>query len=464
LAGERSGKLAGLMDRNELAALDKDALIELILRLYERVTELEARLGRPPKTPGNSSVPPSAGPKPNRDERRRKKRGPKRGHQGLSRRRAAPDLIVRCRPTVCRGCGAALEATGQRRVRRSQVIELPELRPVVVEAQVYAARCVRCGERTMGEAPAGLESTRTFGPRVEALLGYLHYGHHLSHERLVTVCDSVFGLRISEGAIASALARLAVRAQPEVDAIREAVRASPAINSDETGVRVDGRNWWHWVFQTPAASYHVIVPSRGADIVARFLGEARPEVWGSDAFPTQFAAPAAQHQLCLSHQIRDLTYAVEADGSAGALWARELRHVFSRALRLHRERGQVTPTTFANRRVRVERAADRLIFGVPIGVGEAWQLQKRYRRHHGKLFVCLHRDDVEPTNNSSERDLRNSVIHNKVTGGYRSRRGAEQGAIFATLLTTARKLRQNAYERLCSIAGPSPLHAVGIPS
>jgi transposase len=450
------------MDRDELLALDKEALVDLILRLHERVAALEAGVGRPPKGPGNSSIPPSAGYKANRAERQKKKRGPKKGHQGLSRRRATPDVVVRCRPTVCRGCGAALAESGQRRVRRSQVVELPELRPVVIEAWVYAARCRGCGERTVGETPAGLEAVRTFGPRVEALLGYLHYGHHLSHERLVAVCESVFGLRISEGAIAAALARLAARAGPEVAAIREAVRASPAINSDETGVRVDCRNWWHWVFQTPTASYHAIAPSRGFDVVSGFLGDARPEVWGSDAFPTQFAAPATRHQLCLSHQIRDLTYAVEIDGPAGAGWARDLRHVFSRAIRLYRERDKVTPATFANRRVRIERAADRLIFGFPIGVGAAWQLQKRYRRHRDKLFVFLHRDDVEPTNNSSERDLRNSVIHDKVTGGYRSRRGAEQGAVFATLLATARKLGQNAYARLCSIAGPSPLQAAGL--
>jgi transposase len=453
------------MDRDELLALDKEALVELIVRLYERVTELEARVeGRPPKGPGTSSIPPSAGSKPNRAERRKKKRGPKQGHQGQSRRRASPDVVVRCRPPACRGCGAARAESGQRRVRRSQVVELPELRPVVIEAWVYATRCAACGERTVGETPAGLEPARTFGPRVEALLGYLHYGHHLSHERLVAVCESVFGLRISEGAIAAALTRLATRAEPEVATIREAVRASPAINSDETGVRVDGRNWWHWVFQVPTASYHVIAPSRGADVVLGFLGDARPEVWGSDAFPTQFAAPAAQHQLCLSHQIRDLTYAVEVDGPDGAGWARDLRHVFSRALRLYRERDQVTSATFANRRVRIERAADRLIFGFPIGIGEAWQLQKRYRRHRDKLFVCLHRDDIEPTNTSSERDLRNSVIHDKVTGGYRARRGADQGAIFTTRLTTARKLGHNAYARLCSIAGPSPLHAAGMPT
>jgi transposase len=102
--------------------------------LYERVTELEANVRRPPKTPGNSSVPPSVGHKPNRAERRRKKRGPKKGHQGQSRPRVPPDVLVRCRPTACRGCGAALAESGQRRVRRSQVVELPELRPVVIEA------------------------------------------------------------------------------------------------------------------------------------------------------------------------------------------------------------------------------------------------------------------------------------------------------------------------------------------
>jgi hypothetical protein len=42
------------------------------------------------------------------------------------------------------------------------------------------------------------------------------------------------------------------------------------------------------------------------------------------------------------------------------------------------------------------------------------------------------------------------------------RRGAEQGAAFGTLLTTARKLGHNAYERLCSIAGSSPLQAAGL--
>jgi hypothetical protein len=96
---------------------------------------------------------------------------------------------------------------------------------------------------------------------------------------------------------------------------------------------------------------------RGADVAERSVGQAQSQVWGSNPFPTQFTPPAAQHQLCLSHQVRVLTDAVKVDGPAGSQRARELRHIFGRALRLHCERGRVTLATSTSRRVRIARAA-----------------------------------------------------------------------------------------------------------
>jgi transposase len=464
------------MDREALRGLSREELVELVLRLQEmvglvaqleaRVAELEAELARrggPPKTPENSSVPPSQGFKPNRAERRRAKRGGRRGHAGLSRRRQAPDVIVRCRPGRCDGCGERLPVAGQRRVGRSQVVELPPLRPVVVEAWRYAARCRACGARTVASAPAGLEPTRTFGPGVEVLLAYLHERHHLSYERLVEVCRDVLRLPLSEGAVAATLARLAERARPAYEAIGAEVRAGPVIGSDETSARVDGRSWWQWVFQTPTASYHVLAPSRGGAVIDAFLGAAEPEVWGSDLWAPQVGTAAGQHQVCLGHQVRDLTYAVEADAGPAQAWARELRHVFGRAIRLHHERAQVSSASFARRRTLIEHATDRLVFGPPLAPKtEARRLQQRYQTHRDSLYVFLYRDDVEPTNNGSERDLRNSVIHRKVTGGHRSAWGAEASAIFTSLLATARKRGDNLLDALRAVAGPSPLHAAGM--
>jgi transposase len=454
------------MERDALAELSREQLVELVLGLAARVAELEARLEQPPKTPGNSSVPPSAGFKTNRAERRARKR--RRGHDGISRRRQAPDVIVRCRPSTCAGCGEPLPLAGQRRAGRSQVIELPPIRPVVVEAWQYAASCSGCGHRTKGMYPAGLEPTRTFGPQVEALLAYFHERHHVGYERLVEVCRDLFGLRISEGGIDNALRRLAERARPTYEAIGAEVRAGPVIGSDETGARVAGKTAWQWVFQTPEASYHVIVPRRNADAIAAFLGDARPEGWVSDLWSPQLRVDAETHQICLSHQIRNLTYAVEADGYAGRVWAVELRHLVGRAIHLHGIRDTLTPASFTRRRRRIENAVDRLISRTFLpdqpDTANARRLQARYQEHRTSLFVFFDRPDVPPTNNASEQDLRPSVIHRKVTGGFRSQLGADVSAIFTSLLTTARKRGENLFQSLRSPAGPSPLRAAGLPT
>ena len=473
------------MSREALQGLSREELIELVLRLGEMVAaagqqpgriaelerqlaELQAEIGRPSapkKTSENSSVPPSVGFKANRTERQRRRRT-RRGHPGTSRHRQPPDVIVRCRPSQCQGCGEPLPLDGQRRVGRSQVVELPPVRPVVVEAWQYAARCRGCGHRTKGAYPAGLEPTRTFGPGIEALLGYFHERHHVGYERLVEVCREVFGLTISEGGIDGALRRLAERARPTYEAIGAQVRAGPVIGSDETGARVAGRNAWHWVFQTPEASYHVIVRRRNADVITAFLGGARPEGWVSDLWSPQIRVDADTHQLCLAHQIRNLTYAAEADGYDGLVWAVELRHLFGRAIRLHAIRETLTPASFTRRRRRIENAVDRLVFRTSLpdrpDTANACRLQERYREHRASLFVFLDRPDVPPTNNASEQDLRPSVIHRKVTGGYRSWAGAEISAILTSLFATARKRGQSFLDLLRSIAGPSPLHAAGL--
>jgi hypothetical protein len=75
------------MDREALAELSREQLIELVLGLAAEVAELKAQQGQPPKTTGNSSMPPSVGFKANRAERQARKR--RRGHDGISRRRQA---------------------------------------------------------------------------------------------------------------------------------------------------------------------------------------------------------------------------------------------------------------------------------------------------------------------------------------------------------------------------------------
>src|SRR5215210_6322484 len=462
-------ELAGLSPREVIALVRQ---LEARLRTVEaelataqaRNAELEAELARrggPPKTPQNSSTPPSQGRKRERRPGEGAKRGPPFGHPGTSRRRAAPDGVVLCQPTHCAACGADLAAAPQERVGTSQVVELPPAQPVVLEAWRYAATCPHCGSTTTAPYPTGFEPTRVFGPHLEALWTYLHEQHHVSYARLAALGRDLWHLAISQGALANALRRVATRLQPQAAAIREQVRASPVIGSDETSARVNGRTYWQWVFQTPTASYHVIVPRRNGAVVQDFLGDTVPETWVSDLYRPQLNAGAVRQQICLTHQLRELQYVVDREQSG---WAQDCQTLFRLAIhRAHqRDRGALWGAAYTAAVRKIETDCDRLL-ATPVAGAEARRLWVRFREQRARLFVFLYDPAVPPTNNASEQALRPSVVHRKVTGGFRSAWGADAHAIVTTVLGTARKRGEDLLATLQTALGPPVTIPPGLP-
>jgi transposase len=424
------------MSDEDLRHLSPEQVVALVRQLETRLRAVEAELaaaqarnaelaaelaqrGGPPKTPQNSSTPPSKGYKRERPPAADgAKRGPPVGHPGTSRRRAEPDAIVLCQPTYCATCGHDLTDSPQERVGQSQVVELPPVQPVVLEAWRYAATCAHCGATTTAAYPAGFEPTRVFGPRLEALWTYLHEQHHVGLARLAALGRDLWHLPVSQGALVNALRRVAQQLAPQAAAIGEQVRASPIIGSDETSARVNGQTHWQWVFQTPTASYHVIRPRRNGAVVQAFLGEAVPETWGSDLYRPQLNAGAARHQICLTHQLRDLQYVVDKEQSP---WARDCQALFRLAIhRAHqRDRGELWGAAYTAAVRKIEADCDTLL-ATPVPGAEASRLWVRFREHRDRLFVFLDDPAVPPTNNASEQALRHSVVHRKVTGGFRS--------------------------------------------
>jgi transposase len=440
----------------DLETASREELLQVIAELQAQIAALAAevaRLSKPPKTPDNSSTPPSKGYKGKRPPQsaEARKHGPPIGHPGRSRRRSPPDLLLSCYPEQCAACGHELAAAPTRRVGTSQVIELPSVAPVIIEAWRYAACCPHCGATTRAAYPVGLEPQRVVGPGIEALLTYFHEVQHVSYERLAGLCGDLFHLHLSPGAIAGALARTAQRLEPRAEAIKDQIRASPVLGSDETSARVQGRNQWQWVFQSPEASYHLIVPSRAGAVVREMLGDATPEVWVSDLWKPQLGAAAGTHQICLAHQLRDLQYVVDAEHSA---WAGQLQAVMREAIHLAHERdaGRCGGAGYEQAVVELEARLDGLL-AEPARGAEANRLWERFRAHRAHLFVFLARADVPPTNNASERALRPSVVHRKVGGSFRSDWGAAAHATVATVLGTARKQGTNLLTALYAATG-----------
>jgi transposase len=468
------------MSAEELAALSHHELVQLVLRLQAELAALQGdldtlrgTLAAPPKTPANSSLPPSSAFKADRAARRRAaradgepapKRGPKYGHPGVSRNRvpsAQVDHVIVCRPEQCSACGTALPATGGKVVGRQQVVDLPPITPVVVELQRLRVRCRHCGHGTVGTAPDGWDPQASFGPQVVALAALLHEQHHLAYDRLVTVFAEVFGLPISEGALVAAVARLGTQLEPLAAAIADEVRAAAVVGSDETSMRVDGATWWAWVFQTATAAVFRIAPRRNADVLLTFLNGAEPGTWVSDLYGAQLTAPTERYQICLQHQLRALRYAEQWERGearqAERAWAVAFAALIRRAIHLRNQQPDdaFADPAFVAEVAAIEAEGDALL-RVDLRVGESRCLQTRFLVHRAGLWTFLHDPAVPPTNNSSEQALRPLVVHRKVTNGFRAEAAATRYATLRTVAETARRRGQSAYAALLRAAG-SPL-------
>ncbi len=436
-----------LPDLTTLSHEQKDALIialwEQVVALTARVAALEAKLNEPPKTPDNSSVPPSKRQKANRSDKakrdglRQGSLGRKGGGRLLARE---PDQVVSAKATACRHCSAALGEGDHHLHGRYDKIELPPVRPVVTRVERYAGHCPCCGRTTLAPVPDGMDEGSPFGPSNVAVALYLRFTHAISYQRLRRLFEHLFGLTISEGALDAMFRRAKPRFDDATTAILARLRRSRIVCSDETSVRIDGRTCWNWVFQNEQVAIHVVRKSRGAAVVAEVMAGHRPVIWVSDLFGAQ-QGHADLWQVCLAHQLRDCQFAIDAGDT---VFAPRMKALLLRAVVLARRRKQLTASTRHQYRRRLDRDLDAIMALAPSN-RHGQRLRKRYGKVRNDLFTFLIHPDVPPDNNSSERELRPTATYRKVTGGFRSDWGADLFAGIRSVVGTAARNGIDAY-------------------
>ena len=213
------------------------------------------------------------------------------------------------------------------------------------------------------------------------------------------------------------------------------LRRAEVVASDETGVRIEGCNAYHWVFRSPEAVVHHASPTRAASVVREMMDGHRPAVWLSDRYAAQQGHGVA-HQTCLAHLARDVAYAVEVSEDP-VPWRLQLW--LQRGLRPGRTGHHAwRPRRSAAKRRALERQlADILAAASSCDLTRA--LQAKISRARDQLLTFLdHPGLVEATNNACERALRPAVVQRKVTNGYRAMWAAEGEAAVRTVVDTAR--------------------------
>ena len=435
--------------RSAFRALEaRVAELEALVRAQAaEIQELKRQLKR---YSGNSSLPPSSDP-PYRKQRRQKKRSGRRrgaqpGHDPHQRTLLPIECVDRVKehyPQRCRHCGRRLARhleVGP--PERRQVIELPEIRALVVEHRLHRLGCGGCGKLTLAEAPGAVGGALSFGPRLVAFSAMLTVRLRASRRGLHQVLEDLLDVGAPcLGQLQRLLEEASAASLPGYRQVRSALRRSAAIGVDETGWSLRGCPYWLWVGVTRELSCFRVAAGRSGWARERLLGRHYQGVVTSDRLSVYNALAPPQRQLCWAHLKRDFadwqTYGGEAErigrGAEGeadrlfGLWHRFRAGEYDRA----ELRRQLEPV-----QTRVQELLEQ---GTRCGVQRVERSTKQLLGLWPALWSFAVHAGVEPTNNEAERALRAGVIWRKTSFGSQSGRGLRLIEHLLTVTETCKK-------------------------
>jgi transposase len=426
--------------------------------LMARIDFLERELARytTRKNSNNSSMPPSKDEnRPPRTsslrEKSNRKAGGQPGHEGKTLEMTeTPDEIIEHHSCFCPECGKDVSDLPFEFCGKRQVIDIPTIKQVVTEYRVYRCKCT-CGKMVESDFPVGVDSPVKYGKSIETLIGYLSVRQYLPFKRLQEMLNDVFSVQISEGGLHWLMNRLASKGADAYEMIRQRVLHSQVIGTDETGVKINGKNHWFWTWQNNRATFIAPSTNRGTTtIIENMSGISGEAVLVHDCWKAHFQTPVKTHQLCTAHLERETKYLEER---YKVTWPVRFRAMLREA---HKLKKQFTPADYyyPNHLCSLlEKELDNLLSEtLDTKHKELIAFQKRITRYRDYVFTFLYHPNVPPDNNGSERAIRNVKVKQKISGQFKILSAAENFAILRSIIDTAIKNNQNVVEALNVIA------------
>lgn len=365
---------------------------------------------------------------------------------GRAHRREVPEVVDEVvevsLPTQCPHCGGGVEETG---VVSQYQTEIPSPRVERIEFRIHQGRCRRCRQPVQGrhrrQSSAAVGSAASqLGPRAVALATQLNKGLGLPYGKTAAVLEQGWGLRVSRGGLCQALQRLARKAEPTYEVLREQIRAEPSVTPDETGWKVGGQLWWMWAFSSPRMTVYAIQPGRGFPQAAAILGEEFAGFLVRDGWSVYRRFAQALHQTCLAHLLRRCREMIPVAGTNGAQFPRAIQTLLQSSLDLRdrRDRGQISPHGLAVARGQLEARLDCVLRKRTRSPANR-RLSNHIWRERDAVFTFLYCPGLEATNWRAEQAIRPMVVTRKVWGGNRSAAGARTQSILLSILQTCRQ-------------------------
>jgi len=445
--------------------LSREDLWAMILELREIIAQQEARIqaleDQLAKNSGNSGKPPSSDglkkPKPkSRREKGKRKTGGQKGHKGHTLEMVRhPDHRVSHALTTCPHCQADVSAVSVERVERRQVFDLPEVRLEVTEHQGEIKTCPCCGEQVKARFPEGVDHAVQYGNRIKAQAVYLNTYQLLPLARIRELFGDFYGHAPSESLILGALEQAQGQIQPALDAIEALLCQSDVIHNDETGMRVEGKLHWLHVTSTEKLTAYRVHHKRGQEamrdigILPKFKGVSVHDGWAS------YFQFDCDHALCNAHHLRELRFVEEQYQQAWASdMAQLLRDAKHEVAACADGQTALAPERIAHYHQRYEllleqgfRANPPPETPPPKRRGRNKQsppknLLDRLQKYQQETLAFISDFRIPFDNNLAERDVRMMKVKQKISGTFRTQRGAKLFCDVRAYISTVRKQGQ----------------------
>lgn len=411
---------------------DINRLKDEIICLKDRLRHRERK-----ETDGffGSSTPSSQKPvKANTQEKPKKPRGAKNGHEGFGRKSLAfsdADHVERVAgetEELCPVCGDHLEDKGDD--HRSVL----DSRPVKAEKIIYLLErkwCRRC-HKTFRADPPGVLPKNLYGNQLMANAAVMHYLHGIPVGR---VCEQ---LGIGDGALLNIFHRMATIFSGIVPKLVEEYRQSPVKHADETGWRTNGKNGYAWLFATPKISLFLFKKTRSASVPREVFGKERlPGILVVDRYNGYNKMPC-DIQYCYSHLLREVQDIEKEfpDQKEGMAFVSSVAPLLALAMGLRHQ--PLSDDRFSQQAIEVKRQIKALMES-PAQHMAIRRIQDIFTENEARLYHWARDRDVPPENNLAERDLRPTVIARKVSFGSQSDGGAYSRGVLMTVMHTLKK-------------------------
>jgi transposase len=287
---------------------------------------------------------------------------------------------------------------------------------------------------------------------LQATVAVLTGAYRLSKRQVETLCQDLFGVPLSGGAVCDLEQHTAAALEPVAELLHQYVRTQP-INMDETGWRENRQRGWLWAAVTASVTLFHIARSRSGVVVRHLLGPGFHWVLTSDRFSAYHWLAQRRRQVCWAHLKRDFQAMMDRGGAAwevGNALMCFTQDVFTWWYRVRDgTAGPMSRATFQKYigglrprfRAALEEGARRACARTAGTCREILKVEEA-------LWTFVRVEGIEPTNNAAERALRHAVLWRKSSYGTDSAAGSRFVERMLSVVATCRQQGRNVLDYL----------------